>query len=181
MSLWVCQFVCFKIARLTHTDIKSWKKIIFFWTCLFDIMYYYCVNDIKCDFFVPPALMFWSWLCCVCCVGTYKPTQRHTHSNTHTHTDTHTHTLTLGNCIFVPVCLCLAVWADVCLFLSVCGSECPSLSQCVTLFEWVGDCVGMAVYFSVDECVFVSMFKCVCVRMASYVYLCLFVPVCLSV
>ena len=170
MSVSVCLF--HKIARLTHTDIKSWKKIIFFWTCLFDIMYYYCANDIKCDFFVPPALMFWSWLCCVCCVGTYTPTQRHTHS-THILTQTHTHTLTLGNCIFVPVYLCLAVWADVCLFLSVCGSECPSLSQCVTLFEWVGDRVGMAVYFSVDECVFVSMFECVFVwpRMFIFVFL----------
>ena len=39
--------------------------------------------------------------------------------------------------------------------------------------------MGMAVYFSVDECVFVSMFKCVC----SYGLICLslsFCP-CLSV
>ena len=84
-------------------------------------------------------------------------------------------------CLYLCACLSVSGSLGRCLTFSLCvyGFASPSLSW--PLFVCMADCVGMAVYFSVDECVFVSMFKCVCVRMASYVYLCLFVPVCLSV
>ena len=89
--LFLIYFIAFICISIYHPFPLTHFVCMFVWPCLFDIMYYYCVNDIKCDFFVSPALMFWSWLCCVCCVGTYTPTQRHTNSNTQTHRCTPSH------------------------------------------------------------------------------------------
>ena len=76
-------------------------------------------------------------------------------------------------CLYLCACLSVSGSLGRCLTFSLCvyGFASPSLSW--PLFVCMADCVGMAVYFSVDERFF-CLYVCVCV----FVFVCLSLSFC---